>query len=173
MATYFHQSFIDKHLWVVESKVSDLTAMVNEAVKTFEARNVRISTLLICNEGEAAQCRAVVDKAGGLESIPVELKYGIGVEVDASYYRCYTHPKFRVCAFRQGPNKYIHHLEGLYDGQYVKSVPGPYWLAFVGPLWKDGGTSGPPPAPTSAVPASSAPVSNGPAVKSWSQIASV
>jgi len=169
MATYFHQSFLDKHLWVVPSKVSDLTTMVDEAVRTFEQRNVRISTLLICNPAEAEQLKAVVQQNGGTESIPVELKYGIGVEVDSNYYRCYTHPKFQVSAFRQGPHKYIHHLHGIYEGQYVKSVPGPYWLAFVGPLWSDGGTSGPVVPP----PQSKAPVSTGPAVKSWSQIVGV
>lgn len=169
MATYFHQSFIDKHLWIVESKVSDLNHMVDEAIRTFENRNVRISTLLICNPGEAEQVRAVVNKAPGTEAIPVELKHGIGVEVDENVYNVYEYPKFKVSAFKQGGHKYIHHLHGMHGGQWVKNVPGPYWLAFVGPLWKDGGTSGPavPPPPKPQL----GPTQTGPAVKSWSQIA--
>lgn len=145
MSAFFHNSFFEKHMWVVEGKVGDLDNMANEAIDIWNNRNVAISTLIVCGPGDREKFLAQVDKAPSVARIPIALDYAIAVNVDRNYYNIYRHPTFEVAAFVQGKHRYVHHMFGITGGDYVKREAGPYWLAFVGPLWKDGSVNGPAP----------------------------
>ncbi len=168
MAVYSNH-FWRNHMWVVESKLGDLSKMVDEAIKDYEKRNVRVSSLIICGPGDSEKFLSAVDRSRSLERITVKLDYAVGVDVDSRYYNIYTQPEFDVAAKVIHGVRQVWHMHGINDGTSVRNQPGPFWLAFVGPLWKNGSTSGPSPSKitTPSVPLSG---NSSPSVTLWSDL---
>lgn len=168
MAIYSNH-FWRNHMWVVNDKVSDLSKMVDEAIKDYERRNVRMSSLIICGPGDSEKFLSAVDKSANLGRITVELDYAVGVDVDSQFYNIYTQPKFDVAAQVISGARQVWHMHGINGGNSVTRQPGPFWLAFVGPLWSDGSTHGPAPTQLTApnVPVAS---NQAPAVRSWASL---
>lgn len=153
MATFFHNCFLRNHMWIVGDSLGDLSQIADGAIRQWSQRNVPMSTLIVCGPGDAEKFLATVDMCSNLERITIQLDYGVAVDVDHQVYRMYQYPVFDVKAVWDHGHKYVFHMWGITGGEYLKSEPGPFWLAFVGPQnfvgprWKDGSITKPDPPP--------------------------
>ena len=165
----FSNHFWRNHMWVVNDKLGDLSKMVDEAIKDYERRNVSISSLIVCGPGDSEKFLSAVDQSANLGRITIELDYAVGVDVDSRYYNIYTQPKFDVAAQVIGGVRQVWHMHGINGGVSVRKEPGPYWLAFVGPLWSDGSTQGPAPSQLTA-PSVPLTTTQTPTVRNWASL---